>query len=407
MARSISTWTVSIVIIHDGIHDHVYDEVEQSILQQRLTGGLRYVIFYFHLQKKHAEVKELTFHNNLPILKTIDSYSADIFDSHTLLKFFNEIVKPEGPAGPSHKHLLILKGHGAGMGFFAQRTADGGITMMPANQLADIIRQSIGKAAVLVPLCCYVQMLETGYVLRGVADMIVAPQTTITFYGIHYAKLFAMLEADPAASLQAIGENITHNFLPRYYEEPFLSEWKNRYQDEQDPNLVSLSANYTHAYAEIVDCVNALTDWMMPCFEPGNEALFFAIRRARENCGELTPSGAFGYIDLHFFMQQLEKEAGPDAALQQLMHRFFRVREKCMAALHMPPGPPDLYAPSTKRGRSNIKSPLYLSIFFPAFAITDEQLAIREMYTQQGGPLQSFNDACRWGQFIFQFFQRT
>ena len=395
------------MVVHDGIHDHVYDEVEKSILQQRLTGRLRYVIFYFHLQKKLAEVKELIFHKNVPHIETIAAYEADIYDRVSLHRFLNEIVKSERTADPLHRHLMILKGLGAGMGFFAQREAGGGIKMMSAQQLAVSIQQSIGKVDVLVPVCCYVQLLETGYVLRGVTDMIVAPQTTVTFYGIHYAKLFALLESDTDTSLQQIAENITQNFLPRYAEEPFLSEWKNRYDDEQDPNLVSLSANYTKEYEEVVSCVNALTDWMMPCFEPGGEQRFFAIRRAREHCGELTPSGAYGYIDLHFFMQQLVKEAGPDAELQQLMHRFTCVRELCMAAHHRPPGPPDLYAPAPRRKRSNIKSPLYLSVFFPAFAVTEEQLVIREMYAQSDGPLQSFNEACRWWQFITAFFHRT
>lgn len=376
-------------------------------MQQELTGSLRYVIFYYYLHEGLAQIKELIFHNNFQRIETIDSYPANIYDPATFSLFFSKYVNPELSTIPNRRHLLILNGHGAGLGFFAERADNRGIRMITAEQLAASIKQSFGKIDILIAVSCYTQLLETGYAFKGAVDMIVAPQGSITYYGIHYAKLFEMLERDPSTHSKAIAENITGNFLMKYEENYFEKNGLTKYADEQNPNLVSLSANYLNEYDGIVDCVNELTDFLMGCFEEGGEELLQAVIRARRSCKDLTPSGAFHFIDLTFFLDQLLKEAGPVQPLQQIHQRFGIIRQRCIAALHKPPGPPDLYASALRKRVRSTSSPLFLSIFFPAFFTSAEQMAIREIYYSTDGQMQQFRSNCRWEKFIRVFFNKT
>ena len=401
------TWTVTIIVIHDGVHDHVYDELEQSILQQELTGSLRYVIFYYLLHEGTVQVKELIFHNNFQRLETVANYPAQLYDPQTFIQFFRQNIGPDLHHHPKRRHLLILNGHGAGLGFFAEKHRDGGIRMYTAEQLANVIRQSIGKVEILLAVSCYTQLLETGYSLKDTVDLFIAPQTTMTWYGVHYAKLYSLMESQPDCSLQLIAENVTKNFLLKYEEEPFRSIELPRYADEQNPKLVSIAANYLGEYEALVDCVNGLTDFLMGCFAEGGESLLLAVIRARRSCTELTPSRSFGFIDLTFFIEQLVKEAGPVQPLQEIHERFGKIRQRCLGSLHKPPGPPDLYAPAVRKSVRSTSSPLFLSIFFPAFSTTAEQMAIREIYYSADGRLNQFRKDCRWEKFIREFFNRT
>ncbi|QEC41123.1 hypothetical protein [Pseudobacter ginsenosidimutans] len=406
MADNNCTWTVTIIVIHDGVHDHVYDELEQSILQQELTGSLRYVIFYYLLHEGTIQVKELIFHNNFQRLEQVASYPAQLNDPQTFIQFFRLYIGPDLHHHPGRRHLLILNGHGAGLGFFAEKHGDGSIRMLSAEQLADMIRQSIGKVEVLLAVSCYTQMLETGYCLKNEVDLYIAPQTTMTWYGVHYAKLFSLMESNPGLSLQQIAENVTQNFLLKYEEEPFRSTELPRYADEQNPRLVSISANYLSEYEALVECVNELTDFLMGCLEDGGK-LLQAVIRARRSCTELTPSRSFGFIDLTFFIEQLLKEAGPVQPLQEIHQRFGDIRQRCLGSLHKPPGPPDLYAPAMRKSVRSTSSPLFLSVFFPAFSTTADQMAIREIYFSADGRLRQFRRDCRWEKFIREFFNRT
>ncbi|WP_127128281.1 hypothetical protein [Pseudoflavitalea rhizosphaerae] len=405
MADNNCTWTVTIMVIHDGVHDHVYDELEQSILQQELTGSLRYVIFYYLLHEGTVQVKELIFHNNFQRLEQVASYPAQLYDPQTFIQFFRQYVGPDHH--PKRRHLLILNGHGAGLGFFAEKHSDGGIRMISAEQLAAMIRQSIGKVEVLMAVSCYTQLLETGYSLKDEVELFIAPQTTMTWYGIHYARLFSLMESQPGLSLQQIADNVTKNFLLKYEEEPFRSTELTRYADEQNPRVVSIAANYLSEYGALVECVNELTDFLMGCFEEGGQRLLQAVVRARRSCTELTPSRSFGFIDLTFFLEQLVKEAGPVQPLQKIHQRFGKVRQRCLGSLHKPPGPPDLYAPAMRKSVRSTSSPLFLSVFFPAFSTTADQMAIRRIYFSEDGRLRQFRKDCRWEKFIREFFNRT
>lgn len=407
MADSISTWTVTIIVIHDGVHDHVYDELEQSILQQELTGRLRYVIFYYYLHEGVFRVKELIYHNNFQRLETIAVFPAHLYDPQTFFHLFNQFVGQGLHPSPHHRHLVILNGHGAGLGFFAERHNDEGIRMLTAEQLSWVFQQTIRKVDMLVAVSCYTQLLETGYSLKDTVEMFVAPQTTMTYYGIHYAKLFALMEQQPQSDLKGIAVNITDNFLLKYQQHASPGFELTGYADEQNPAIVSLSANYLREYEALAGCVNELSDLLIASLEEGNEALLMAVVRARRSCGELTTSRSFGFIDLSFFIEQLLKEAGPVPALQGIHQRFGKIRERCIASLHKPPGPPDLYAPVLRKRVRSTNSPLFLSIFFPAFSSTAEQLAIGKIYFSEDGQLRQFRRDCRWERFIREFFNRT
>lgn len=407
MADNICTWTVTIIVIHDGVHDHVFDELEQSILQQELTGRLRYVIFYYYLHEGVFRVKELIFHNNFQRLETIAVYPAQLYDPQTFFLLFSQFVGQGPHPNPSHRHLVILNGHGAGLGFFAERHNHADIRMLTAEQLSGVFQQTIGKVDMLLAISCYTQLLETGYSLKDTVKIFVAPQTTMTWYGIHYAKLFGLMEKRPELDLREMASNITGNFLLKYQEEPSNGLALTRYADEQNPNIVALSANYLGEYEAIVDCVNELSDFLITSMDEGDEELLMAVIRARRSCGELTPSRAFGFIDLTFFIEQLLKEAGPVEILQDIHQRFGQIRKRCIASLHKPPGPPDLYASVLRQSVRSTNSPLFLSIFFPAFSTTAMQMAIRKIYFSDDGQLHRFRGDCRWERFIRAFFNRT
>ncbi len=132
------TWTVTIIVIHDGVHDHVYDELEQSILQQELTGSLRYVIFYYYLHEGTVRIKELIFHNNFQQLETIASYPAQLYDPQTFY-LFQTIYRSRSAQDPQPKTAADPERAWSRTGLFAEKHRDGSIRMFTAEQLAATI----------------------------------------------------------------------------------------------------------------------------------------------------------------------------------------------------------------------------------------------------------------------------
>jgi hypothetical protein len=114
--------------------------------------------------------------------------------------------------------------------------------------------EKIIKVDILLCTTCYVQMIETGYALKDAVHTMIAPQTTIPFFGYNYKKLFNLLHNDPEASQEEIADNITTYYPIKYAEDPIKSLIKQlpRYKKLDVRNEVVIIANNLQGYCKIV-----------------------------------------------------------------------------------------------------------------------------------------------------------
>src|SRR5688572_9763511 len=105
-------WTVSIIAQYDEGVKMEYDELEQSILHQKYSKHLQFIIFKYDQITKEASVKirkrdflGKQFFQIIQIGK-VDFYADE---NNILVGFFQKYTSPK------YKNMIITWGHGAGL----------------------------------------------------------------------------------------------------------------------------------------------------------------------------------------------------------------------------------------------------------------------------------------------------
>lgn len=391
-------WNVSIIVQYDDSDPVVkgaYDELEESILIQNRNDCINYFIFFYN-RNGDSYIKKLRYGiygaPKLSIEKNLGR--IDFFNGTDLVAFLNDYVKPQ-VRGNHTRNLLITWGHGAGYGFFAEENAgqqfekklnfspltgadvteeirflksqfsiEGidpafvtdtlnkrGFTTESTNviaervkvistvQLKTIIGQSIGKVDVLLCLNCYMQTFESGYILRDVVDMVIAPQVMISFYGYNYKKLFELLHIKPACELEEIATNLTSYYLVKFEEEPLKSIVRDLRAKKKimDIREVAFSAIQLKDYDQLFALLNEIAGYLLD--HMSDRTLIDRCKKARKKC--LSVKGNFVIDFRHFFVEFCRYYAEEQISvyeddLQEFQARLFNFRKRNMVSILQP-----------------------------------------------------------------------
>lgn len=178
------------------------------------------------------------------------------------------------------------------------------------------------KIDFLLCVACFTQMIETGDVLKDAVRVMIAPVTTISFYGYNYDKLFELISIEPNANEKKISDNLVNNYLSKYmknevyrcagYEDIYTVEYR---------RLTSFNAVYLEQYSKIKIGIQKFVEFVL---RNDNKIMLFngsvvstidGIKFARRRCLETTyKSGVSGSTGIISF--------------NNLMLRFFELYDK-------------------------------------------------------------------------------
>ena len=112
------TWTVWIIMVHDGEHFFEIADLEQSRLDVKKYKSIRYVIYLYDVEFQTATVRTIALVDGVYTFKQVASIQEiDILDDATLTVFFQ---KHQTNYGTTEKNMVITWGHGAGLGYYSR-----------------------------------------------------------------------------------------------------------------------------------------------------------------------------------------------------------------------------------------------------------------------------------------------
>ena len=112
------TWTVWIIMVHDGEHFFEIADLEQSILDVKKYKSIRYVIYLYDVEFQTATVRTIALVDGVYTFKQVASIQEiDILDDATLTVFFQ---KQQTNYGTTYKNMVITWVHGAGLVYYSR-----------------------------------------------------------------------------------------------------------------------------------------------------------------------------------------------------------------------------------------------------------------------------------------------
>jgi hypothetical protein len=128
---------------------------------------------------------------------------------------------------PARRYLLILWGHGLGVGFSVEDVSpaladvvyDGG-DALTVPELGGALRRFTrvnGRPLDLLGFdACYMSATEVSYEYRGLVDFMIASQMTIPFQGWPYGKILAFLRRHPRRTPESLAKGIVRAVVDSY-----------------------------------------------------------------------------------------------------------------------------------------------------------------------------------------------
>lgn len=114
--------TITFIIQQDGEHFAEYDYLQQSILKVKKNDRVRYLIFYYDQLTKFAWIKQYVSERNKRFLKIIKPpFPVSNFHDGVAIENF---IKDHVVSERSEKNIVIIWGHGSGLGFFSPVSFD-------------------------------------------------------------------------------------------------------------------------------------------------------------------------------------------------------------------------------------------------------------------------------------------
>ena len=279
------------------------------------------------------------------------------------------------------------------------------LELITARQLNAIFQQSLPtgkKIDVLIANSCYTQLFETGYALRDTVQLMIAPETTISFAGFNYPALFTLIGEKPESTLQAIAENVRDKFWARYQNKAFLSVFKvQRPVDHLALPDVSFSANLLEPYQDLLDeVINPLAEKFIGLLhgDKGSQ-----IGNVRDRCADVSwqpvfGMPAYGVVDLTHFLTEFVKarQKAGDTQWDVFLEKLTVLRKRICAAW-LQARDKRLYTPGRKTS-----SPNFLAIFFPSDGSTNTSGALFTEYLATDSPLVN-EQLFGWIKFISEY----
>lgn len=471
-------WTVSIIAQYIESDEDVvkgYRDLIESICTNTDPG-----ICFYLLQHASTKVGEqTTFHSYLYDVNSKKRRHAEItikntqnfYESgHLITTFFKDYVAPSG----AERHFVMLWGHGAGFGVFAEGDlreppnnpqncdgldaeklqltgasidwltagrnrlisagigvgdmndkaivplvhflsanaplektvgktglkADDTFRIVSAGTIAAAIGEGFGKGTknkknvdVLMAMSCYMQLFETGYVLKEQVRYFAASETSQLFAGPDYKLLFQQLGSKYSAAnadIAQLGNDLIKNYIDKYKNDP-----------HNDSLFVSM--NDLYLYKSFNRHLNELADHLIE-----HRATIYPIaQKARNKCTYMTPSD-YGIIDLAHFCQQLLQETNGDDALNEKLLNVINAIKSGTRLIIAKKETPKLCPTLKPNGQSSC--PNGLAIFFPKDKCSSsaDQFVhwfMEKYYQPDSGNMQNFVTVSKWPYFVRDYYE--
>lgn len=166
------------------------------------------------------------------------------------------------------------------------------------------------KIQISLNLSCYVNMIETGFELKDIINVYIAPQTTIPFFGYHYRRLFELLSKKPSSDEKTIVINITNYYLSKYIESPVAEKVQDLFKiGEIHYKLdVSFSGTRLSQYDRIAGNINRFKQCVLMHLENDDrvaecpdKTITDLLKIARNKC--ISSIEVMGVIDYNHFVR--------------------------------------------------------------------------------------------------------
>ena len=345
------TWTFSVIaMISAGEDEHesfvqsdAYNEFENAITTiGQPSKDINFVIYLYNLADKKCCIKQTRLIGGRYCLEVVESYSLPDFYGNNyqhLVSFVHTYSAIKRPllSNEEHTHFLITWGHACGVGFFsngvnarhAEAVAQANtetLKCITAASFKDIIEKGFKEDASFIKkgskidylLCvsCFTQMIETGYILSKVINVMVAPVTTISFYGYNYKSLFKIITEKPSVDALLIANDLVDNYLAKYAEPAIAKYIKNgRVHGIEYRKQVAFSAINLKQYGAVKEGIKLFVDFVtkggstINLLDQFTVPLKQAVKHARGRCLETTFPQVIGtgIIDFNNFIMQFFK----------------------------------------------------------------------------------------------------
>lgn len=270
------------------------------------------------------------------------------------------------------------------------------------------IRNVIKKALrgqrinIILAMNCYMQMFETGYILRDVADIMIAPQTTISFYGYNYNELFKLLHSKPESKSEAIAKNVTDYFFLKYTDEIINSTpaWK------LNLDKISISANNLEPYKDLLELIDEICCYFIEKYDDPASSTYkvpqikWFIKNARRKCMWLTAENS-GIVDLFHFLYEFGRLYDQDDFEDLWRSKYLKLNKIKSQILISITQSHQVHDPEIGFNFMPSKSPHSISVFFPFLQDSDLIKFIKkEFYSCDSTAILTFMQQSQWAKFI-------
>lgn len=286
------------------------------------------------------------------------------------------------------------------------------LRLVPMQTLATAIENSFQKVDIKVKFIytmnCFMQMFESGFVLKDQIEFYMGSENFQLFLGPSYDNLFADLATVHAVlepNLHTIADDIIKNWERKYEAEnvrDLLATFGREPEDVvKDISHVYLSATILNAYPGIKGDIDDLADYLMR----HKQTLYPIVRKAVKKCHDVELNGS-GVIDLKLFCRRFLLEKPQDGGVEE--------RLKAIVAKIYAPGPlvasekstPSLCKPDDSKDPA--VCPQGLSFFFPGNQADRSKNPLLQTFLEQfylpAAQKPHPSDNYNWSQFVVDFF---
>jgi hypothetical protein len=225
---------------------------------------------------------------------------------------------------------------------------------------------------------CLMQMIETGYAMRNVADVMIGSEELVPLNGWQYDDWLQALAKDPDSSSSMVGQLIVDSYRTTYERE------------EPDATLSAVKISKT----EIERLATAISIFSRELII-SLETELPQIRRARLNCFVFAPMRGYHGIDLYHFCAQFVAEA-VRPQLKTTAHEVMKLIESMVIRN---------YAGTARQGQFGSSG---LAIYFPADNAAYQADKFKEAYTDENElqVVQFVRDHI-WDNFLHAYFKHV
>jgi len=452
-------WTVSILLQYYDEDWFAYELLKNDILAQTNYENVKYYIFKYNVIEDIIDILTIKIESERSVLYTDKQilHCQDFYDNPE--KYWQSFFDEYAVSQDAEYNFLMTCGHGAGFGFvtrdklpesfrinkkakkrydylkkifstgaigfnkeklfeyfikffdekkltkFQERAfLTSGFHIIPIEKLTTVLQTTFKKPIEFwYARNCYMQMFESGYILKSQVKYLVGSENFVFNLGLDYKKLFNELGDNQHGEnhLRSLANNMCTNLPLRYQNEAFLKLLKRRKIPISGIKFISQSINNLHLYGLVKDVINEIANHFL-----NNKTLYITIRAVREECKDISMN-PYGIIDLVNFCKKLHPQT-TDLKLREMLERFIELitneAQNVIIAKHFPT---EVYSSA----RLAI-CPYGVSIFFPEDKKISENdqyinFFMTNFYTQRQDFNNDFLKDSTWPSFILDYYNHS